>query len=79
MMYCKLSDDGALSVACNPLRENGVVYSNASPETLQKLGYLPLLDCPRPPEKDGFWIRAVYELAGDHVLRSWYYEEGGDM
>ena len=79
MNYCKFVHAGRVVMARNPLRDNGIVYSNPSPETLRKLGYLPLVDSPRPEEKEGYWIRASYTLGSDHILRSWSYEEGGEL
>ncbi len=68
----------------NPLKVNGISYSNPTDETLLSLGYLPLeeLECDLP-QKDGYYVAPKYRLEegtprNNHkgkIVNEWQYIE----
>lgn len=60
----------------NPLKVNGVSYSNPTDKTLLSLGYLPLeeTEC-NLPEKEGYWISPKYIKESDKIVKEWQYIE----
>lgn len=60
----------------NPLKVDGVSYSNPTDETLLSLGYLPLeeKEC-NLPKKEGYWITPRYIKETDKIVKEWQYVE----
>jgi hypothetical protein len=59
----------------NPLKVDGVSYSNPTDETLLSLGYLPLVEEEKPTEKDGYWVSPKYHKETDKIVNEWQYVE----
>ena len=59
----------------NPVKVDGVSYSNPTDETLLKLGYLPLEELEKLPQKEGYWISPKYSKEIDKIVNEWQYVE----
>lgn len=59
----------------NPVKVNGISYSNPTDETLLALGYLPLVEKEVLPEKEGYWVSPKYIKESDKILNVWQYVE----
>lgn len=75
MLYLYVNEN-YIKKPTNPLKVNGVSYSNPTDETLLSLGYLPLeeLECDLP-EKEGYWITPKYKKLSDKIVKEWKYVE----
>jgi hypothetical protein len=59
----------------NPLKIDGVSYSNPSDETLLTLGYLPLETLEKLEEKEGYIVIPKYVKKTDKIVNEWKYYE----
>jgi hypothetical protein len=59
----------------NPLKIDGVSYSNPSNETLLTLGYLPLETLEKLEEKEGYIVIPKYVKKTDKIVNEWKYYE----
>ena len=59
----------------NPLKVDGVSYSNPTNETLLSLGYLPLEELAKPEDKEGYWVSPKYIKTVDKIVNEWQYVE----
>lgn len=59
----------------NPIKVDGVSYSNPTDETLLKLGYLPLEEFEKQDKKDGYWVIPKYRKETDKIVNEWQYVE----
>ena len=59
----------------NPIKVDGVSYSNPTDETLLSLGYLPLEELVKPEEKEGYWVAPKYVKLYDKIVNEWKYVE----
>jgi len=75
MLYLYISEDYIKRVR-NPLKVNGISYSNPTNETLFKLGYLPLEEKTKPSEKKGYCIVPKYVKKTKKIINEWKYVEG---
>lgn len=62
----------------NPIKVDGVSYSNPTDETLLKLGYLPLIDMEKLQDKEGYWVSPKYIKESDKIVNVWQYVEVSD-
>lgn len=62
--------DGKLHTAPSSVAINGVVVKNPSRDILHKMGYVPLIVTPPPPEvPEGYTLKTIYEYVYDTVKR----------
>lgn len=59
----------------NPVKVNGISYSNPTDETLLELGYLPLEELEPPVEKEGYWVSPKYIKESNKIVNVWQYVE----
>ena len=59
----------------NPIKVDGVSYSNPTDETLLALGYLPLVEEENPADKEGYWVAPKYVKLSDKIVNEWQYVE----
>lgn len=75
MKRCKYLNENQVQWVPGCLIAEGYCITNPSEETLERFGYSELVDSPRNPERSGMVQRAHYQLSGNKVLRTWYYEK----
>ena len=75
MMYLYVNET-YIKKPTNPLKVNGVSYSNPTDETLLFLGYLPLeeTECDLP-QKEGYYVAPKYRKETDKIVKEWQYVE----
>jgi hypothetical protein len=59
----------------NPIKVDGVSYSNPTNKTLLSLGYLPLEENEALPDKAGYWVSPKYRKETDKIVNEWQYVE----
>lgn len=59
----------------NPIKVDGVSYSNPTDETLLKLGYLPLIELEKPQDKEGYFVATKYIKEEKRIVNVWQYLE----
>lgn len=74
MMYLYVNET-YIKKPTNPLKVNGVSYSNPTDETLLSLGYLPLEELKKPADKEGYWISPRYRKETEKIVNEWQYVE----
>lgn len=62
----------------NPIKVDGVSYSNPTEETLLKLGYLPVEELEKPQDKEGYWVSPKYIKESDKIVNIWQHLEVSD-
>jgi hypothetical protein len=74
MLYLYVNEN-YIKKPTNPLKVDGVSYSNPTDETLLSLGYLPLEENEALPEKEGYWVVPKYRKESDKIVKEWQYVE----
>lgn len=74
MLYMFINED-YIKKPTNPLKIDGVSYSNPSDETLLTLGYLPLETLEKLEEKEGYIVIPKYVKKTDKIVNEWKYYE----
>lgn len=74
MLYLYVNEN-YIKKPTNPLKVNGVSYSNPTDETLLSLGYLPLEEFEKPENKEGYWVVPKYRKESDKIVKEWQYVE----
>ena len=74
MLYMFINED-YIKKPTNPLKIDGVSYSNPSDETLLTLGYLPLETLEKLKEKEGYIVIPKYVKKTDKIVNEWKYYE----
>lgn len=77
MLYLYVNEDHIIKQT-NPLKINGVNYSNPTKETLKELGYLPLEENQKPLDKHGYYIVPKYVRKTKKIVNCWKYLEVSD-
>ena len=75
MMLYLYVNESYIKKPTNPIKVDGVSYSNPTDETLLKLGYLPLEELEKLPQKEGYWVAPKYVKETDKIVNEWRYVE----
>ena len=74
MLYLYVNEN-YIKKPTNPLKVDGVSYSNATDETLISLGYLPVEEFEKLTNKEGYWVVPKYRKESDKIVKEWQYVE----
>jgi hypothetical protein len=79
MALYKFVNEDYIQKATNPIKVDGICYSNPSEEVLLQLGYKPLEEVEAPEDKEGYYLSNKYIEENDKIIMNWVYnilEEG---
>lgn len=77
MLYLYVNET-YIKAPTNPIKVDGISYSNPTEETLLNLGYLPLIETEKPQDKEGYFVAPKYIKETNRIFNVWQYLEVSD-